>query len=152
MHEIIPKYPYYHFRELHKEVKQASESGYQSKDYYKAFLEEAKRYVNAVAKKSDDNLDGDPLMSKVFSEHNYKLDVVKRYSNNSKIRDFVLKDIRRGQMFLSKGVVAGGRNVLSHTEYEDLKKTELFTEKDCLDLLSLLSHLFKRLEESEQRK
>lgn len=152
LHEIIPKYPYYHFRELHKEVKQASESGYQSKDYYKAFLEAAKRYVNAVAKKSDDNLDGDPLMSKVFSEHNYKLDVVKRYSNNSKIRDFVLKDIRRGQMFLSKGVVAGGRNVLSHTEYEDLKKTELFTEKDCLDLLSLLSHLFKRLEESEQRK
>ncbi|RDU55167.1 TIGR02391 family protein [Helicobacter sp. MIT 01-3238] len=152
LHEIIPKYPYYHFRELHKEVKQASESGYQSKDYYKAFLEAAKRYVNAVAKKSDDSLDGDPLMSKVFSEHNYKLDVVKRYSNNSKIRDFVLKDIRRGQMFLSKGVVAGGRNVLSHTEYEDLKKTELFTEKDCLDLLSLLSHLFKRLEESEQRK
>ena len=149
LHEIIPEYPYYHFRELHEEVKQASRVGYQSKDYYKAFLEAAKRYVNAVANKSGNRLDGDSLMNKVFSEHNYMLDVVKRYINNPKIRDFVLQDIRKGQMFLSKGIVTGGRNVLSHTEHKDLQDTELFTEKDCLDLLSLLSHLFKRLEESE---
>ena len=149
LHEIIPEYPYYHFRELHEEVKQASRAGYQSKDYYKAFLEAAKRYVNAVANKSGIRSDGDSLMSKVFSEHNYMLDVVKRYINNPKIRDFVLQDIRKGQMFLSKGIVTGGRNVLSHTEHKDLQDTELFTEKDCLDLLSLLSHLFKRLEESE---
>lgn len=151
LHTIIPEYPYYHFRELHNEVKDASELGYQNKDYYKAFLEAAKRYVNFVANKSNNQADGEPLMNTVFSEDNYILDVVQKYIGNSQIRDFVLKDIRRAQMYLSKGVVAGGRNVLSHTEHEALKTTELFTEKDCLDLLSLLSHLFKRLDEAELR-
>lgn len=36
-------------------------------------------------------------------------------------------------------------------EISDLKETGLFSEKDCLDLLSLLSHLFKRLDESKKR-
>lgn len=151
LHTIIPEYPYYHFRELHEEVKNASEIGYKNKDYYKAFLEAAKRYVNYVANKSGNSADGEPLMNTVFSEQNYILDVVKKYIGNPKIRDFILNDIRKGHMYLSKGVVTGGRNVLSHAEHEDLKETELFTEKDCLDMLSLLSHLFKRLDESELR-
>lgn len=149
LHTIIPEYPHYHFRELHNEIKQASEVGYKTKDYYMAFLEASKRYINTVANKSGNVTDdGDSLINNVFGENKYVLDVVKKYIGNTKIRSFVLQDIRRGHFFLSKGVIAGGRNVLSHTEYEDLKKAELFTEKDCLDLLSLLSHLFKRLEES----
>lgn len=149
LHTIIPEYPYYHFRELHEEVKAASEQGYKNEDYYKAFLEAAKRYINHVAIKSGNSSDGDSLMNNVFNERTRILDVVKRYIGNSNIRDFILDDIRNGHFYLSKGIVSGGRNVLSHAEHEDLKQTKIFTEKDCLDLLSLLSHLFKRLDESE---
>ncbi len=44
------------------------------------------------------------------------------------------------------GIVAGGRNPVSHEEIKDLRDSDLFSEKDCLDGLSLLSHLMKRLE------
>lgn len=62
-----------------------------------------------------------------------------------------LENIEDGQKHLSMGIVQGGRNILSHEEITDLQQSGLFTEKDCLDLLSLLSHLFKRLEESKKR-
>ena len=52
---------------------------------------------------------------------------------------------------LSMGIVSGGRNIVSHEEHRDLINSGLFTEKDCLDLLGLLSHLFKRLDESDKR-
>src|SRR3990172_10578941 len=56
-------------------------------------------------------------------------------------------EVRKNQ-HLSQGIIAGGRNPLSHEEVNELKKSDLFSEKDCLDLLSLLSHLFKRLDNS----
>lgn len=50
-------------------------------------------------------------------------------------------------------MVFGHRNPLVHNpEYEEkLVKTGLFTEKDCLDILSLISHLFSRLDNSQKK-
>ena len=62
-----------------------------------------------------------------------------------------IANIEDGQLALSRGIVAGGRNILSHEEHNDLMNSGLFTEKDCLDLLGLLSHLYKRLDESEKQ-
>lgn len=75
----------------------------------------------------------------------------KNRPNGQPFTESTLENIEEGQKFLSMGVVCGGRNVVSHEELSDLKETGLFSEKDCLDLLSLLSHLFKRLEESSKR-
>jgi len=49
------------------------------------------------------------------------------------------------------GIVSGGRNPVSHEEVKNLKESGLFTEEDCLDALSMLSHLFRRLEDSEKK-
>jgi hypothetical protein len=46
------------------------------------------------------------------------------------------------------GIVTGGRNPVSHEEITDLKTSGLFSEIDCLDALSLLSHLYRRLEDA----
>lgn len=62
-----------------------------------------------------------------------------------------LDNVAEGQKMLSMGIVSGGRNIVSHEEHRDLINSGLFTEKDCLDLLGLLSHLFKRLDESDKR-
>jgi len=58
------------------------------------------------------------------------------------------KCIEEGQKYLSMGIVSGARNPISHEEISDLRDSGLFTEKDCLDVLSLLSHLFKGLDDA----
>ena len=59
-----------------------------------------------------------------------------------------LQNIEDAQKMLSEGIVVGGRHPLQHEGHDDLSQSGLFTEKDCLDMLSLLSHLFKRLEDA----
>ncbi len=59
-------------------------------------------------------------------------------------------NIEAGQQYLSAGIMAGVRNTLAHEEITYLKTSGLFTEKDCLDMLSLISHLFRRLDDAEK--
>ena len=80
-----------------------------------------------------------------------KLCVTKKYkrTDGSDFMPDTIENIEVGQHYLSEGIVAGGRNPLQHEEHTELSKTGLFSEKDCLDFLSLLSHLFKRLNDAE---
>ena len=41
------------------------------------------------------------------------------------------------------------RNPIHHELASDLKDSGLYTEQDCLDALGLLSHLFRRLDNTE---
>lgn len=154
VYELIPPYTYFHYRLLHNSVQDAAKSHYIEEDYYVAFQEALKRYKNAVKDKSEvaatEDLD---IVSKSFGK-NKPLETTAKFKlrpNGQPFSSDTLENIEEGQLALSRGVVQGGRNVLSHEEHNDLKTTGLFTEKDCLDLLSLLSHLFKRLDESQKR-
>lgn len=152
LHSMIPEYPYYHWRNLYSEIRAASKEDYEKGDYYRAFLEAAKRYINAVKEKSNStNRSAESMMGEVFGKDQRKLSVTKNYKkpDGSDFNASTKENIEEGQKHLSMGVVSGGRNPVSHEEKKDLKESGLFTEKDCLDCLSVLSHLFKRLEESE---
>lgn len=59
-----------------------------------------------------------------------------------------LTNIRTAHQMFSEGIICGGRHPISHEEIVELRESRLFTEDDCLDVLSLLSHLFSRLEDS----
>lgn len=156
LHKIVPEYPKYHWRHLHSKVKEASETDYQKEDYYRALQETAKRYVSEVEERSgvktaknDSN-----LMDRVFGEEKSILLVTKKFKKPKSKGEFkinTIKSIERGQKLLSSGVVSGCRNPLSHEEVSDLRDSGLFTEKDCLDALSLLSHLFRRLDGSQKK-
>ena len=150
LHALIPEYPYYHWRHLHPEIQESSKNDYQSEDYYRAFVESAKRYINSVRDKSgSSNTSERSMMGEVFGDNSI-LTVTQKYQRPSG-EDFpghIKNDIEEGQKFLSMGIVSGGRNPLSHEEIANLKESELVTEKDCLDLLSILSHLFKRLDDA----
>jgi len=150
LHTLIPEYPYYHWRHLHSEVQESSKTDYQSEDYYRAFIESAKHYINSVRNKSgSSNKSEQSMMGEVFGDKS-TLAVTENYKRPSGI-DFpehIKNDIENGQKLLSMGVVSGGRNPVAHEEISDLKDSGLFSEKDCLDLLSLLSHLHKRLDEA----
>jgi len=70
---------------------------------------------------------------------------------NTDFQDTTKTNIEDGQKLLSMGIVAGCRNPVSHEEICDLLESNLFTEKDCLDALSILSHIFRRLDDAERR-
>ena len=154
LHEIVPEYPLMHWRHLHPVVQDKSKQYYINKDYYTAFVETIKKYSDAVKQKSGSNITPDmSLMGAVFKEDTGALDVMGNYKkqDTSEFTDDTKKNIQSGQQHLSQGIIAGGRNPLSHEEHQELRISDLFSEKDCLDLLSLLSHLFKRLDNSIKR-
>ena len=151
LHDIAPEYANLHWRNLENEIKAVSEKYYQSADYYTAFIEALKRYASEVRKKSGSTNGSDrSMMGEVFSGR--KLSVTKKYkkTDGTDFTKDTITNIEEGQHYLSEGIVTGGRNPLQHEEHLELSKTGLFSEKDCLDFLSLLSHLFKRLNDSEK--
>jgi len=151
LHEIAPEYANLHWRNLENEIKIASEKYYQNEDYYGAFIEALKRYVHEVRKKSAMMIpDERQLMQAVWGGK--KLTVTKKFkrTDGSNFLARTINNIEDGQHFLSEGIVVGGRHPIQHEEIMELNKTGLFSEKDCLDFLSLLSHLFKRLKDAEK--
>ena len=156
LHEILPEYPLLHWRHLHPEIRSVSDVYYKNRDYYHAVLEGIKRYVNEVKTKSNILDKGEhELMGYVFkpdenNEHKAILDVVDSYKkkDGSCFIGNTKKNIQKGQQQLSVGLIDGTRHPLSHEEINDLRESNLFSEKDCLDVLSLLSHLYFRLDNS----
>lgn len=155
IYEIVPEYPNYHWRHLHPEVQDASKTDYRRKDYYRAFQEAAKRYIHAVETISEIT-EGSAAsrMGSIFG-HDPKssLQVAKHFKkpDGGDFNPSTIADIEEGQKYFSMGIVSGCRNPVSHEEVVDLKDSHLFTEKDCLDALSLLSHLFTRLDKAHKK-
>lgn len=150
IHSLIPEYPNFHWRNIHPEIKKVSERHYQNNDYYTAFQEALKRYIAAVKKKAGAaNVDERKIIQEVFGGK--KLTVTKRYKkmDGSEFSAKTIENIENGQFMLSEGIVVGGRHPVAHEEHIELNVTGLFSEKDCLDFLSMLSHLFKRLDDAE---
>jgi uncharacterized protein (TIGR02391 family) len=149
LYNLVPEYPNLHWRHIHPEIQAVSKKYYETNDYYTAFIEGLKRYVAEVKRKSGmSNMLDRNLMQAVF---NRKLLVTKKYkkTDGSSFDALTIQNIEEGQKMLSEGIVVGGRNPLQHEEHLQLSSTGLFSEKDCLDFLSLLSHLFKRLDDAE---
>lgn len=153
LHDLIPEYPYYHWRHLHQNVQDASQTDYEKKDFYRAFEETIKRYISEVRKKSGSiNSSDSGMMGEVFGKGKV-LKVASRYkkTDGSTFTPSTIENIEEGQKFLSMGILSGARNPVAHEEIIQLKDSKLFTEKDCLDVLSLLSHLFRRLDDAENK-
>lgn len=154
LHELVPEYPKFHWRHLHPEIQRASKASYELGDYYTAFSQAAMRFVESVRQKSgvDTSKCGEEgsLMEKVFRMGDPILSVTEgfRRPSGNDFQPATIKGVRNGQARLSTGVMYGGRNIVGHVESEHLRDSGLFTEKDCLDMLSLLSHLMYRMDNS----
>jgi uncharacterized protein (TIGR02391 family) len=133
LHALVPEYPYLHWRHLHSLVQEKSKTYYENQDYYNAFFESMKKYVDEVQNKSGiHNVDGVDLMGKVFSAEKTILSVIGNYTktNGDAFSDKTIKNVQSGQMHLSQGVFSGGRNPIAHEENEVLKTSDLFSESD----------------------
>jgi uncharacterized protein (TIGR02391 family) len=154
LHELAPEYPLLHWRHLHPEIRAASEQGYVGANYYSAFLEAIKRYANRTREYSGSDIEQDfNLMGSVFGPEK-ALEVAAGYlrANGTNFAVNTIANIENAQRKLSQGLIEGGRNVVAHEEVLDLSVSGLFSEKDCLDLLSLISHLMCRIDEAQAKK
>jgi len=153
IHGLAPEFTFLHYRHLHPEIADAAFPHYQHGFYYTAVIEAIKRYVDKVRQKAGLNNEMDhEAVSKAFGkEKNKPLSVSKKYKkrDGTNFHPKTYENIEEAQKFLSMGVVAGARNPISHEEIKELKKSGLFTEKDALDMLSIISHLMRRLDDAE---
>lgn len=149
---LIPEYARLHWRHLHEKVQAAAENDYQRGDYLRALDEAMKSYSAAVRRKSMVTESHDSsIMSAAFGG-NAALDVAavfSRAAGQGVLTEDTLKSVRDGQHFLSKGSVAAFRNPAAHNQRSILRDSQLLTDKDCLDMLSLVSHLWRRLDGAE---
>lgn len=153
VHNLVPEYPCYHWRHIHQAVREVSEDEYRKGDYYEAFIKTIKKYASTIQDASGiTDFKGEAaLMGTVFgSEADKIFKVASKYKkpNGHDFSTLTTNSIEDGQKHLSMGLVSAARNPLSHNDYNDLRESGLFNEKDCLDALSILSHLFRRLDDA----
>ncbi|MEP4094589.1 TIGR02391 family protein [Reichenbachiella sp.] len=141
LHSLIPEYPKYHWRHLNEKIKNVSKDDYERADYLRAAEEAIKNYENEVKIKSELTSDfGSALMGRSFGKNNEPLKITDNISETD-------KNIEEGQKHMSMGVMSGFRNPSMH-ENKDTVYPAIFDDNDCLDLLSMMSYLFNKLEKA----
>lgn len=149
LHKIAPEYATLQWRYLNPHLQKESrvQSLYKEGHYHEALGEAIKCYISEVkniSNPTNKDITNLSLMETVFKED-------KGNGSESRIKltkgeTQVEKDIENGHRDFSKGIVTGFRNPLSHELVNSLKEKSLITDKHCLDILSLVSHLFDRLD------
>ncbi len=150
LQNIIKPYPYFHWRNLHSTLQAVVFDYYKSENYYTAVFEGSKKYINELKKKSGEKITDRDLIENVFSLKNPKLSVTDKFHkpNGNSFETKTITNITEGHRMLAVAMWQAFRSPIAHEEVCDLRVSGLFTEKDCLDALSLLSHLFNRLDNS----
>lgn len=162
LQKVIPQYPYFHWQNLHTTLHNEVFSYYITEDYFNAVLEGAKKYIREIQRHTGlSRTDGD-LIRHVFypaPEPQAKTPVESAFSVTKKFKrpngtafdPLTVRNISDGHGLLSYALWKAFRHPLAHESHSDLRISGLFTEQDCLDALGLLSHLFRRLDNSEPR-
>ncbi|UBH05861.1 hypothetical protein K8P10_001372 [Leucobacter sp. Psy1] len=146
---IAPEYADLHWRQLHPSIQEACEMEYKDRHYHAAIVEGIKRYVNDVKSLSQINGNEHSIIEGAFADANPKLDVIKQWIDLELSTD-TQKNIRTAQRVLSKGLWSGFRDPITHEERVTLEQKGIFTYQDCLDALSILSHLRRRIDTQAQ--
>lgn len=155
LHNLVPNYPYFHWRHLCSDIQSTSKTDYERADYYRAITESIKHYNSKVQQASGNQEDGVSLMQKVFGldkDIPKCLSVCEPYkrTDKSEFSADTKRNIEDGQRELSAGIVSSFRNPISHEEIKEIQESGLITESDCLDALSLLNYLFSRLSKAKK--
>lgn len=151
LQKIIKPYPFFHWRNLHQSLHDLTFPYYKSGDYYTAVYQGIIKYKNDVKKKTGSSLTDRNLLENIFALSNPVLSVTKKFKkpDGNDFETDTIENIKEGHRGLVIAMWQAFRCPLSHEAVEDLKRSGLYSEQDCLDALGLLSHLFRRLDNSE---
>lgn len=149
---LAPPYADYVWRRLHPKIKSASRTHYEKGAYHTAIIEAIKAYVALTARLSDLPRNNEQtLFNEAFGDKGV-LTVFKRDQGGIEFTEQTVTNINRGQQNLSTGIHAAFRNPISHEEIKALQDSGALTYEDCLDALSILSYLMRRVEGAEKRR
>lgn len=141
LHSIVPEYPHLHWRHLNKDLQVRVESYYKNGQYGEAADQGAKIYCDHIRSLTSLVSDGTDLTGAVFGG---KAPVIVVSNQGTETG----RNIQAGQEALSRGLIVGFRNPVSHAPIDALVP-KIFSELDCLNILSLVSYLMTRLEKAE---
>jgi len=146
---LAPPYAEMVWRRLHSKVQDAARVFYERGDYFHAVDEAVKRYVRLAADKGGvDRENAKNVLAQCFGE-NKKLAVFAKYLRLGGFTENTAKNVESGQQQISFGVLSAFRNTIDHEEQEELLRTGALNYEDCLDALSILSYLMRRLDDAE---
>jgi uncharacterized protein (TIGR02391 family) len=152
INRLAPPNAEYVWRHLHSEIQDATKDTYNRADYFQAVQEAIKRYVNLAKTKSGVTAEeATAIVTAAFGADNGRLSVFAKYGVLQRFTQLSAQNVENGQKHLSMGIVAGFRNPLAHEEIKALHESGAFTYQDCLDALSIISHLTRRLGDAERR-
>ena len=124
-------------RNLHSEVGKHSQRLFVQGNYFHAVFESVKSYNKDVKTKSQSDKDGQQLMLNVWGCENGVLKVTACESQTD-------KDFQDGIKFISGGLMSAIRNPTAH----EPAITWNIDKQDCLDILSLISFLYRQLDKA----
>ncbi len=141
LHELVPDYPLLHWRHLHTALRDRIRSYYEHGQYGEAASQGVLIYCEIIRTLTGRTDDGTELVNRVFGSLPFS--PLPELQLNDLSTDSY-KNIQVGQGHLSRGIVTGFRNPILHAPIDTIVPT-LFSELDCLNILSLASYLMKRL-------
>jgi len=144
LHDLIPEYPLLHWRHLHENVRDRVKTYYENKQFGQAASEGVKIYCEIIRDLTGLTQDGRGLVDGVFGKKPFP--PLPHLQLNGLATESE-ENIQEGQAHLSRGVITGFRNPISH-EPMDSAVPALFSEPDCLNILSLVSYLITRLDKA----
>jgi uncharacterized protein (TIGR02391 family) len=124
-------------RNFHAEVIKNSKNLFLQENYFHAVFESAKAYNKDVKSKSISDKDGHSLMLDVWGSANGVLKITPCVTQTD-------KDYQDGIKFLSTGLMNAIRNPTAH----EPAITWPINKQDCLDILSLISFLYRQLDKA----
>lgn len=138
LHKIVPEYPQLHWRYLNDGLRDRIKTYYENQQYGHAASQGVHIYCEILRKVSGSSEDGTKLVGAVFGGQTPLIRVADTATESG-------HNIQVGQGSLSRGVIEGFRNPISHGAMDTLVPN-VFSELDCLNVLSLLSYLLGRVD------
>lgn len=153
LYDIVPEYPLLHWRHLHPSIKEDIFNYYKNQQYGHAADQGAKIYASQIRELTQKDIDGTELANSFNYDFDSKNKIFTR-EPDIKINELnteSLRNIQNGQGHLTRGLMQGFRNPINHAPMSKIVP-EMISELDCLNILSLISYLAKRLEYAKEIK
>lgn len=148
--DIAPPYADLVWRHLHPSIQSACENYFKEGNYHQALVEACKKYVADLRFAANlPNEAESSLFGKALGEGAGRLHFTDGFLvGTPAISGESAKNLENGQRELANAIWKAFRNPLSHEPMTTITALGVISHADCLDALSLMSHLRRRLDDS----
>ena len=145
LHKIIPEYPLLHWRQLHVKLKEHIKEYYENEQFGEAAQQGCLIYLDFLRELTELTDDGRDLVNPIFTYKKDKTPAQMPTIQITNLSDESEENIQEGHAHFSRGLVTGFRNPIQHAPMFKAVPG-VFSELDCLNILSLISYLMSRVD------